>query len=187
MKALLSGSRLLVLSALLATGALVYALAEPLPSDGGSRLASRYVRPLELRPVGSVVFQAVESPGPTATPSPIVSVPAPTVTPWPTANSAPQATVTPFPTDIPLPSPTLTPTFVSPRRVQDRPLRVFIDPGHGGPEPGAVHVGPSGAVDLQEKDVNLDISVRLAALLEAAGFQVLLARTEDRADRKSVV
>ena len=41
------------------------------------------------------------------------------------------------------------------------PIRVVIDPGHGGSDPGAVGNG------LQEKEVNLDISLRLAALLEA--------------------
>lgn len=40
-------------------------------------------------------------------------------------------------------------------------IRIVIDPGHGGTDPGAVGNG------LQEKDVNLDVSLRLAALLEA--------------------
>ena len=72
------------------------------------------------------------------------------------------------------------PTFVAPPLVRDRPLRIFVDPGHGGPDAGAVHVGPSGQVDLVEKDVDLDISLRLAALLEAAGHQAILARSQDR-------
>ena len=42
-------------------------------------------------------------------------------------------------------------------------VRILIDPGHGGKDPGAV--GPTG---LQEKDVNLIISTRLADWLRGA-------------------
>jgi N-acetylmuramoyl-L-alanine amidase len=41
------------------------------------------------------------------------------------------------------------------------PIRIVIDPGHGGSDPGAVGNG------LQEKDINLDVALRLASLLEA--------------------
>lgn len=52
---------------------------------------------------------------------------------------------------------------------------VVIDPGHGGRDEGAV--GPTG---LKEKDVVLDIALRLAKLLrEELGMQVVLTRTED--------
>ncbi|HIE03881.1 MAG TPA: hypothetical protein EYP61_03885 [Candidatus Latescibacteria bacterium] len=52
---------------------------------------------------------------------------------------------------------------------------VIIDPGHGGRDEGAV--GPTG---LKEKDVALDIALRLAKLLrEELGMQVVLTRTED--------
>src|SRR5215212_7489207 len=54
-----------------------------------------------------------------------------------------------------------------------RPL-VMLDPGHGGAETGAV--GPNG---LREKDVNLAIAKRVAALLPAA-YRVRLTRSGDR-------
>jgi N-acetylmuramoyl-L-alanine amidase len=52
--------------------------------------------------------------------------------------------------------------------------RVLLDPGHGGNEAGAV--GPSGLV---EKELNLDIARRTAALLEAEEIETALTRTED--------
>jgi N-acetylmuramoyl-L-alanine amidase len=51
---------------------------------------------------------------------------------------------------------------------------VVLDPGHGGPEPGAV--GPSG---LREADVNLDVARRVRSLLEAEGATVVLTRDAD--------
>jgi len=54
---------------------------------------------------------------------------------------------------------------------------VFIDPGHGGPETGAVHVGADGKVDLIERDLNLKIGLKLRALLEADGYTVAMSRT----------
>lgn len=52
--------------------------------------------------------------------------------------------------------------------------RVVIDPGHGGPDPGAVGIG-----GLREKDVVLDVSLQVARLLQAQGVQVTLTRTSD--------
>jgi N-acetylmuramoyl-L-alanine amidase len=53
--------------------------------------------------------------------------------------------------------------------------RVVLDPGHGGHDVGT-H-GPSG---LYEKDLVLDVSQRLAALLEdRLGSEVILTRTDD--------
>ena len=52
--------------------------------------------------------------------------------------------------------------------------RVVIDPGHGGRNGGTTT--PSG---LSEKDLTLDIGLRLAELLREAGFEVLLTRGED--------
>lgn len=54
-----------------------------------------------------------------------------------------------------------------------RKLKVVIDPGHGGGDPGAVYGG------VKEKDVNLDISKRLARMLEAKGIEVVLTRNRD--------
>ncbi len=54
-------------------------------------------------------------------------------------------------------------------------VKVCLDPGHGGEDPGAV--GPTG---LKEKDVNLKVALKLKALLEAEGASVLLTRADDR-------
>lgn len=53
--------------------------------------------------------------------------------------------------------------------------RVVIDPGHGGPEAGAV--GPGGA---KEKDLVLDISRRLKERLQGRGYLVAMTREDDQ-------
>jgi N-acetylmuramoyl-L-alanine amidase/peptidoglycan/xylan/chitin deacetylase (PgdA/CDA1 family) len=55
---------------------------------------------------------------------------------------------------------------------------VFIDPGHGGSDPGwgASYILPNLP---PEKDLNLDIAKRTAGYLEADGFPVVLSRTDD--------
>jgi N-acetylmuramoyl-L-alanine amidase len=55
----------------------------------------------------------------------------------------------------------------------DRHRTVYLDPGHGGPDPGAVGNG------LQEKDLTLSIALRLKDLLRADGFHVVLSRAGD--------
>jgi N-acetylmuramoyl-L-alanine amidase len=50
---------------------------------------------------------------------------------------------------------------------------VCIDPGHGGVDSGAIANG------IDEKDVNLDISLRARSLLEARGFRVVMTRETD--------
>lgn len=51
---------------------------------------------------------------------------------------------------------------------------IVIDAGHGGQDPGAQHGG------VKEKDINLDIALRLKSVLEAKGSTVILTRNEDR-------
>jgi len=53
-------------------------------------------------------------------------------------------------------------------------IKVFIDPGHGGKDPGAVWNG------LQEKDATLAIALKLKVKLESAGFTVIMRRTGDQ-------
>ena len=53
---------------------------------------------------------------------------------------------------------------------------VVIDPGHGGSEEGAINE----TLGLLEKDLVLDLAVRLQEALEAAGFKVVLTRFNDR-------
>lgn len=52
---------------------------------------------------------------------------------------------------------------------------ILIDPGHGGIDPGAV--SKSGVL---EKDINLQISLKLKDALEKKGFDVILTREEDK-------
>lgn len=53
--------------------------------------------------------------------------------------------------------------------------RIVLDPGHGGSDPGCLGVN-----GLKEKDVALDIALRLKKILETEGhFEVLLTRDQD--------
>lgn len=52
---------------------------------------------------------------------------------------------------------------------------VCIDPGHGGPDPGAVNP----ILGIREKDVTLEVSKRLAEYLRRAGVEVILTREKD--------
>ncbi len=53
--------------------------------------------------------------------------------------------------------------------------RICLDPGHGGPWPGAI--APTNAV--READVNLNVALRLQRMLEQAGATVIMTRTDD--------
>ncbi len=53
--------------------------------------------------------------------------------------------------------------------------RICLDPGHGGPWPGAV--APSNAI--READVNLNVARRLKQMLEQAGATVVMTRVDD--------
>ncbi|THF83625.1 N-acetylmuramoyl-L-alanine amidase [Deinococcus sp. KSM4-11] len=59
----------------------------------------------------------------------------------------------------------LVPSYVKPR--------VVLDPGHGGSDPGAVG-------SVVEKQVTLDVALRVRDLLSAAGVDVVLTRDSDR-------
>lgn len=54
-------------------------------------------------------------------------------------------------------------------------MKICIDPGHGGYDPGAVGNG------LQEKDIDLDVCLKLKSLLEFNGISVILTRDGDYA------
>lgn len=61
---------------------------------------------------------------------------------------------------------------IGPSGLQGR--KIVIDAGHGGKDPGAV-VNRS-----QEKEIVLDVSLRVQELLEKAGAEVLMTRADDR-------
>jgi len=54
-------------------------------------------------------------------------------------------------------------------------IKVCVDPGHGGSDPGAVNLDFS----LQESAINLDVAYGLKSLLEAEGAEVVLTRQGD--------
>lgn len=56
---------------------------------------------------------------------------------------------------------------------------VFLDPGHGDTDGGAVHRDARGEVVLREKDVNLAVALKTAELLRAGGYRVVLSREND--------
>ncbi|HEY7161794.1 MAG TPA: N-acetylmuramoyl-L-alanine amidase, partial [Acidobacteriota bacterium] len=52
--------------------------------------------------------------------------------------------------------------------------RIVLDPGHGGHDPGAMRNG------MKEKDITLDVSLKLKTILEQEyGYEVLMTRTTD--------
>jgi len=97
----------------------------------------------------------------------------PSVAPLPNPSTASIPVPTP-PRTNPLPPRTSAPNPVIPRATNGRPV-IVIDPGHGGPDPGAIGVG-----GLQEKGVVLDISQKVATILEQQGVQVVMTRSDDR-------
>lgn len=63
----------------------------------------------------------------------------------------------------------VTPVIKKPTGVK----RVVIDAGHGGTDYGAIRNG------INEKDITLDVSKRVEALLKKQGYQVTMTRTND--------
>lgn len=55
--------------------------------------------------------------------------------------------------------------------------KIIIDPGHGGDVPG----GTTGISGKREKDVNLEISLKLKNMLEKEGAEVIMTRNTDTA------
>ena len=51
---------------------------------------------------------------------------------------------------------------------------IMIDPGHGGTDPGAI-----GKIK-QEKQVNLEVALKLKKALESLGFNVIMTRSNDK-------
>lgn len=59
-----------------------------------------------------------------------------------------------------------------------RGLTVFVDPGHGGPDPGVLPLAES-ADAVAEKEAALGVALALAARLRDHGFRVVMSRTKD--------
>jgi N-acetylmuramoyl-L-alanine amidase len=75
----------------------------------------------------------------------------------------------------PLPQAGLLITVPNPAPYPRARVVVAVDPGHGGGDPGAVGRG-----GIQEKQIVLDISLKMARYLEARGVQAVLTRRDDR-------
>jgi N-acetylmuramoyl-L-alanine amidase len=68
-----------------------------------------------------------------------------------------------------------TATITMPVSEKKNPIRIVIDPGHGGDNAGAI--GPSG---IPEKDINLQLAKRLSLVLtENYGYETILTREDD--------
>ncbi len=72
--------------------------------------------------------------------------------------------------DLPTPADV---TALPPRRTGERPLRVALDPGHGGHDPGA-QVGA-----ISEAALMLSFARELTEILTRAGFEVVATRNDD--------
>lgn len=64
---------------------------------------------------------------------------------------------------------------------EDDTMKICVDAGHGGTDPGAV--GPAGT---KEKDVNLQIALKLQEALERNGITVVMTRKQDVAKRLTI-
>jgi N-acetylmuramoyl-L-alanine amidase len=120
------------------------------------------------------------SPDAVAPPGPVAAVPSPEdplpVTPpvSPTASSAGPA-APPAPPAIPSSVESPRAAASIPSAIRKHRVRVMIDPGHGGKDPGAI-----GSTGLKEKDVVLAIGRRIREKLSRSGeFDVRMTRDED--------
>jgi N-acetylmuramoyl-L-alanine amidase len=124
---------------------------------------------------------AIMLPTPTATVAPLTGQATPTPAP-PTGATPASGSPTPAPTATPPPLPAAPPAFREAPIKQLPPpgaaKRIVLDPGHGGNQVGSSATVADGKRIL-EKDLNLDIARRTAALLRAAGYQVTLTRDAD--------
>jgi N-acetylmuramoyl-L-alanine amidase len=57
----------------------------------------------------------------------------------------------------------------------EAPKLIVLDPGHGGTDPGKQNL----KLKLDEKDMTLDVALRLKKLLEVRGYKVVLTRATD--------
>ena len=61
-----------------------------------------------------------------------------------------------------------------------KPTRtVYIDPGHGGSDPGAIHTDEDGKI-WKESDINLGVSLMVRDILKENNVKVLMSRDEDK-------
>lgn len=68
--------------------------------------------------------------------------------------------------------------ILAPQTLKNKPpvQRIVLDPGHGGKDFGAQNTSSK----LKEKDLTLDVTLRLQRILAKQGFQVFLTRKDDK-------
>ncbi len=126
----------------------------PLPSPAGAP-----------PPVAAAMGGTTQPPGARGPGAGPVTSPSLSPSPSPTVAGAPTASATAA----------AGPATSAERQQVDRLIIVALDPGHGGEDPGAV--GPTG---LREKDVVLDIALKLRDALNAQrGMRVMMTRDAD--------
>jgi N-acetylmuramoyl-L-alanine amidase len=143
-----------------------------LPGGDGVSLFALDDPPRLVLDVGSRPAAVANATPPTPSPSPPTSSPTPT--PSPNANANANANPAPSPDPDHAEEPALAideGSDASPGPIR----RIVVDAGHGGHDPGAI--GPR---RVREKDVTLAMARRLAKKLQAAGFEVVLTRRDDR-------
>lgn len=112
---------------------------------------------------------------PDSSPMP-VAVQEPTPSPLPSVLSKPSPLPDTNPTAIPV-APALSPAITKPpQKTALRKVLIVVDPGHGGIDPGTCSIYQT---NLYEKDINLDIALKLKTLLEDAQIPVLMTRESD--------
>ncbi|MHB8836706.1 MAG: N-acetylmuramoyl-L-alanine amidase [Candidatus Methylomirabilia bacterium] len=125
------------------------------PNVPASRTAA--ATPPPANPLGPTTFSGAVSaavPGPAPAPAPAVS------------------RLSPAPAPARAPGPRGKPSLA--RQLGLGVRRVVIDAGHGAHDPGAIGIG-----GLQEKEVTLDLALRVRDLLQAAGYETVLTRDHD--------
>jgi len=102
----------------------------------------------------------------------------------PIASPSNEVTATPLPASQSQATPAAGPATATGRCVSLPALgahqlsqTVFVDAGHGGPDPGVV--GYAAGSLVREKDLTLSVSERLSTLLRNDGYRVVMSRTGD--------
>jgi N-acetylmuramoyl-L-alanine amidase len=159
-----------------------------LPVDNMSTVISTVIQQQDGTPISSLIE------APSEVPLATVTVPPPEALPQ-ADESAPEqrvAALEPQHVEVSPPTPdepfpaledggNAEPTFLAPTPIDLAVLplgvrKIVVDPGHGGKDTGTSTPG-----GLAEKEVTLDIGLRLRSLLEQAAFEVVLTRDKDEA------
>jgi N-acetylmuramoyl-L-alanine amidase len=172
-----------------------------LPIDNMSTVISTVIQPQSEIPIVTVMEAPSEVPistvmtPPSETPQPALVTTPPTEVPPQATESAPEQRVAALvPQHVEVLPPALEetfpaledirsaePTFLAPAPIDLAVLpleirKIVVDPGHGGKDTGTSTPG-----GLAEKEVTLDIGLRLRYLLEQAAFEVVMTRDKDEA------